>query len=171
MVGSSSRRGRSSLPALALAVLVCLAVAVPAALALEANPTREEYVAKVDPICKRNSEANAHILKGVKQEVQGGRLAPAGRQFIRASSALGKTVGEIVAVPQPAADRAKLTKWIGYLKKEKTYLGGIGRQLKANQKNKAYMTGVQLKSNNRKANAAILGFEFQHCTIDQSSFL
>jgi hypothetical protein len=169
MVGDSSRRRRSWL--LAAAVAACLAISVPVAAAIEASPTREEYVAKVDPICKRNAEANAHILKGVKQEVQGGELAPAGKQFVRASSALGKAVGQIVAVPQPAADRAKLTRWIGYLKKEKAYLQGIGQQLKANRKNKAYMTGVELKSNNRKANAAILGFEFQHCTIDQSSFL
>ena len=58
-------------------------------------------------------------------------LVPAGRRFIRASAALGTAVTKIAAVPPPSADAAKLTKWIGYLKQEKTFLGKIGKGLKA----------------------------------------
>ena len=66
---------------------------------------------------RRTREANSRILKGVKEQVQRGR---AGARPASASSAppsaLGKTVRQIAAVPQPSADAAKLTKWIGYLK-------------------------------------------------------
>jgi hypothetical protein len=167
--GSSPRK--SPLFLSGLVVVVALLVAVPVALAIGGNTTRAEYVEAVDPICKRNSEANSRILEGVKQQVKRGKLTVAGKRFIRASAALAKAVRQIAAVPQPSADRAKLGRWVRYLKKEKAYLQTIGKLLKSGKKNGAYMRAVELKSNNRKANAAILGFDFHHCRIDQSRFL
>jgi hypothetical protein len=168
-VGSSLRK--SSLSLLGLALAVGLAVSAPLALAIEANPTRDEYVAAVEPICGRNSEANSRILKGVKQQVKSGELVPAGKRFVRASSALAKTVRQIVAVPQPAADSAKLTKWIGYLQKEKGYLQKIGGFLKAKNKYQAQKQAVELNRNNNKANNAVISFGFHKCKIDSSKFL
>lgn len=157
----------SSLPKLALALVVALLVAVPVALADE----RDEYVAKVEPICKANTEANARILKGVKGQVQRGDLVPAGRRFIRASTALGKAVGQIAAVPQPSADTVKLTKWIGYLKSEKSLLQRIGQALKAEDKHKASKLAVKLNDNNTDANNTVLSFGFDECKIDSSRFI
>jgi hypothetical protein len=85
----------SSLPKLGLALAVALLVTVPVALADE----RDEYVEKVEPICKANSEANARILKGVKGQVQQDKLVPAGKRFIRAAGALGKAVTQINGCP------------------------------------------------------------------------
>jgi hypothetical protein len=167
-VGSSLRK--SSLSLLGLALVVGLLTSVPAALAIEANPTRDEYVAAVDPICKQNSEANSHILNGTERLVKKGELVPAGKRFIRASGALGKAVGQIAAVPKPAADTAKLTKWIGLLKSEKTYLGKVGGYLKAEKKSQAYYQGEKLEHANRLATNAIVGFGFHYCTISKSSF-
>src|SRR5690349_3188262 len=90
------------------AALVALAVC--ASMALAEELTREQYVERVEPICKDNSDANSRILKGVKQQVQKGDLVPAGKRFIRASTALGKSVSQIAAVPQPVEDAAKLDK-------------------------------------------------------------
>ena len=168
-MGSSLKN--SSLSLLCLAVAVVLLVSVPLALALGPNPTRPEYVETVEPICKANSEANSRILKGVKDQVKQGKLAPAGARFIRASSALGKTVGQIAAVPQPTEDAAKLTKWIGYLKKEKTYLQQIGKALKTSDKFQAQKLAVQLNRNNNKANNTVISFNFHECRIDSSRFL
>jgi hypothetical protein len=167
-VGSSLRK--SSLSLLWLAAAVALAVAAPAALAIQAEPTREEYVAKVDPICKRNSEANENILDGAERRVRKGQLAPAGKQFARASAALGTAVRQIVAVPKPAADTAKLTRWTGLLKSEQTHLRKIGGYLKAEKKSKAYGEGRQLEHVNRQATSTIVGFGFRYCTISKSSF-
>lgn len=168
-MGSSLRK--SSLPVLCLAIGVALAVSVPSALAIANPPTEPEYVETVEPICKQNAEANSRILKGVKQQVQQGRLGPAGRRFIRASSALGKTVGQIAQVPKPTEDAAKLTKWIGYLQKEKAYLQQIGKALKSNDKYHAQKLAVQLNRNNNKANNSVISIPFKECRIESSRFL
>jgi hypothetical protein len=164
-VGSSATM--TSLPKLTLALAVALLVAVPVALADE----RDEYVERVEPICKQNTEANSRILKGVKDQVKQDKLVPAGKRFIRASAALGKTVTQIAAVPQPAEDTAKLTKWIGYLKQEKTFLQKIGAALKASDKYHAQKLAVELNKNNNKANNTVISFPFKECRIDSSRFI
>jgi hypothetical protein len=151
-------------------VAVALLVAVPVALAAEETP-REKYVATVEPICKANSEANSRILKGVKEQVKQDKLVPAGKRFIRASAALGTAVGKIAAVPQPSEDAAKLTKWIGYLKSEKTFLQKIGTALKAKDKFHAQKLAVELNKNNNKANNTVINFNFKECRIDSSRFI
>lgn len=158
-------RGKVTLPALGLAVV--LLVAAPFALADE----RDEYVERVEPICKANSEANSRILKGVKGQVQRDKLVPAGKRFVRAAGALGKAVTQIANVPQPSDDTAKLTKWISYLKKEKTFLQQIGSALKAENKFKAQKLAVELNKNNNKANNTVISFGFDECRIDSSRFI
>jgi hypothetical protein len=167
-VGSSNL---SSLPKLALAFALALLVTVPVALAAEGEMTRDEYAARVEPICKANSEANSRILKGVKEQVKNDKLAPAGRRFIRASGALGKAVTQIAGVPRPEADEAKLMKWIGYLKSEKSYLQLIGKALKSSNKVKAQKLAVELNRNNTKANNTVIAFPFKECRIDSSRFI
>jgi hypothetical protein len=167
-VGSSATV--SSLLKLGLALAVGLLVAVPLALAAD-ETEREEYVAAVEPICKANSEANSSILKGVKSQVQHDKLVPAGKRFIRASTALGKAVTKIDKVPRPAEDNAKLTKWIGYLRKEKTFLQQIGGALKSKDKYQAQKLAVELNKNNNKANNTVISFNFHECRIDSSRFL
>jgi hypothetical protein len=167
-VGSSLKK---SSPLLGLAVAVALAVSVPAALAIADPPTEPEYVEAVEPICKQNTEANSRILTGVKHQVQQGQLTPAGKRFIRASAALGKAVGQIAKVPQPTEDATKLTKWIGYLKQEKTYLQQIGQALKADDRFHAQKLAVQLNRNNNKANNTVISIPFKECRIESSRFL
>jgi hypothetical protein len=161
----------SSLTKLTLALAVALLVAVPVALAAEGEITRPEYVERVEPICKQNSDANSRILKGVKDQVKQDKLVPAGKRFIRASAALGTAVGKIAAVPQPSEDTAKLTKWIGYLKHEKTFLQQIGAALKAKDKYHAQKLAVELNKNNNQANNTVISFGFKECRIDSSRFI
>lgn len=168
-MGSSARK--PALPVLALASVVALLVSVPVALAAEGELTREEYVAKVEPICKANTEANSRILKGVKDQVKNEKLVPAGKRFTRAAAALGTAVGKISAVPQPTSDAAKLTKWVGYLKSEKTYLEKIGTALKGKDKFHAQKLAVELNKNNNKANNTVISFGFDECRIDSSRFI
>jgi hypothetical protein len=167
-MGTMKGRGRGALTALAAAVLV-VAVAVP--LAVGAEPTREEYVAQVEPICKANSDANARILKGAKGEVNSGKLVKASKRFKRARTALAKTIGQLAAVPQPSADATKLTKWLGYLKAERDLLGKIGTALAAEERNRAQGFAVRLKRNSDLANNTVLEFGFDHCRIESSRFV
>jgi hypothetical protein len=165
-VGSSARMSALAV----LALTVALAVA-PVAAAAVGEITRPEYVERVEPICKANTDANSRILKGVKDQVKSGKLVPAGKRFIRASSALGTAVGKIAAVPQPSEDAAKLTKWIGYLKSEKTFLQKIGVALKAKDKFHAQKLAVELNKNNNQANNTVISFGFDECRIDSSRFI
>jgi hypothetical protein len=151
------------------AAVVALLVIVP--VALGATPAQVEYAEAVEPICKANSEANSRILKGVKGQVQRGDLKPAGRRFVRASSALGKAVTQIDRVPKPVEYVTKLTKWVGYLKQEKTYLQQIGIALKAEDKIKAQKLAVKLNRNNNQANSTVIAFPFKECRIDSSRFI
>lgn len=167
-MGSSARM--SSLTKLTLALAVALLVAVPVAFAAEKTP-REEYVEQVEPICKKNSDENSRILKGVKDQVNNDKLVPAGKRFIKASGVLGKSVTQIDKVPRPTEDAAKLTKWIGYLRQEKTFLQKIGQALKSNDKFHAQKLAVELNKNNNQANNTVISFGFEECRIDSSRFI
>jgi hypothetical protein len=159
----------SKLRATGLALIVAALAAAPFALAEE--PTREQYVAKLEPICKRNTDANTRILKGVTRQVQKGRLKPAGRRFIRASAALGRSIGQMAKVPPPAADAARLEKWFGHLKRERVLLLKIGRALKADRKGLAQNLAVKLNKNNDRANDTVILFGFKQCRIESSRFV
>jgi len=150
------------------AALVGIVVAVPMAGAGEL--TRDEYLARVEPICKANTEANEKIFKGAKEEVKAKELKKASTHFTRATVAFEKTIKQLKAVPPPAADAAKLGKWIGYLEVESSFLGKIGKALAAEQKAQAQTFSVRLNRNSNLANNTVLGFGFDYCRIDPSRF-
>lgn len=157
------------LAALATAAVAAVALALPAG-AGAVETTREEYVARVEPVCKTNTEANARIFKGAKEEVKAGELKRASARFTRATAAFEKTIKQLRAVPQPAADATKLGKWIGFLEAESSFLGKIGVALAAGQKSQAQVYLVRLTRNANLANNAVLGFGFVYCQIDPSRF-
>ena len=152
--------------ALSLTGVLLLSIAAPAAMAL----TRDEYKAKVEPICKKNSEANDKILKTVRKEVKENKLKTAGAKFLKASAALTTTYNELKAVEQPAEDAAKLTKWLGYVKTEAELFKSGGKALKAGNKKKAQKFVNQLNSNANKANAEVLAFGFHYCKFEPSKY-
>lgn len=151
--------------------LLCATVLAAAAFgATDPEQTREGYVAKVEPICKTNTKANERIFKGVRKLVREGKLKLAAGHFSRAAAAFGKATNQIAAVPQPVADGARLTKWIGLLRKEKSLLGQVGQALRAGKKAKAQRLSVKLSHNGNLANNTVLEFEFEYCLIDSSRF-
>jgi hypothetical protein len=158
-------------PALRSSLVAAVVLLLSASVALAEELTRTEYVERVEPICKSNTEANSRILKGVKQQVESGDLVAAGRRFVRASSALGKAVTQIAQVPRPVADAAKLGKWVELLRSEQSYLLKIGKALKAENKFLATKLATQLRRNNNKANNTVISFGFDECRIDSSTFI
>jgi hypothetical protein len=155
---------------IALAALAAfLMAAVP--LAFAAEQTKEGYVAEVEPICEANTTANAKILKNVKSEVKAGKLQPAGASLIAAGKALKKTWRELSAVPQPAADSTKLTKWLGYVKGEAELFEKAGTLLKAGKKAPAQQVVNKLSKNANLANFEVVSFGFQYCRFEPSKFL
>jgi hypothetical protein len=150
--------------------LVAVALLLAAQAAFAAEPTRESYTAQVEPICKVSSESNGRILKGVKGEIKAGKLKPAGAQFSKAAAALKQTLKKLRAVPQPPADKAKLTKWLGYIKTEVELFERTAKKLKEGNKVGAQSLAVRLTSTVNQANNQVLAFEFKYCRADPSQF-
>ncbi|HEX5984706.1 MAG TPA: hypothetical protein VFY69_10910 [Solirubrobacterales bacterium] len=153
---------------LSLVAVAALLGAVPSS-AEEA--TRESYVAAVEPICKKNTEANEKILKGVRQKVRSGKLDAAARQFSAAARALKRTRAQLLQVPKPPADAARLTKWLGYVKTEVQLFEAVARKLKKGEETAAQKMVVRLISNARQANNQVLDFRFRYCKFQPSKFV
>jgi len=148
--------------------LAALLLSAPLALATET--TRDEYTARVEPICKTNTEANQRIFKGARAEVKAGELKKAAAHFTRATTAFAKAIKQLGAVTPPAEDEAKIDKWLSYLKEEKELLAKIGAALKAEQKMKAQTYLVKLTTSSNLANNTVLAFGFDYCRIEPSRF-
>lgn len=99
-----------------------------------------------------------------------GKLGQASSHFLRAASAFAKTIAELEEVPRPSSDEAKLSRWLGYLRTEKTIVEKIGRALAAGDKHKASSYSVDLNANSNRANNTVLGFGFDYCRIDPARF-
>jgi uncharacterized protein HemX len=154
----------------ALGAIIVLALALGAQGALGAEQTRESYTAQVEPICQRNAVASDRILDGVKAEVKAGKLKPAAAQFAKAATALKKTLAQLRGVSQPSADKAKLTKWLGYIKTEVQQFEATAAKLKAGNKVGAEAMAVRLTHTANQANNEVIAFEFKYCRVDPSQF-
>ncbi len=159
---------RSKRTGVIAAIVFALVLALPVLAAAELS--RDEYVARVEPICKSNVEANSRIFEGAQAKVKAGKLKAASGHFKRAATALGKTIKQIKKVPQPAEDKKNLTRWIDLLVLEQGYFQKIGEALADDNKYKAQTLSVQLNRNTNKANNAILFIDFKECRIDPSRF-
>ncbi len=166
------RNLKGKLISAALAVAATLAVAGPAyaEIAPGTIPTRDEYVATVDPICEKNTLANKRILKGASEKVNAGRLADAGSHFTRAATAFGKSVREIIAVPRPTEDSPRLEKWFTFLRKVQENLGKVGKALKEGNKVKATHEKIAAERSANASNNVSFVFGFKHCALKASQF-
>ena len=153
---------------LSLVATALMFAAVPA-LAAEISP--DEYKAQVEPICKANLKANEKILKGARENVKTGKLSLASRQLLGAAKALKKTRAELLQVPMPAEDAARLTKWLNGVKTEVELLEAAGRKLAHGEKTGASKMVIRLQSNARKTNNLVLGYEFRYCKFEPNKFL
>jgi hypothetical protein len=163
------RRPRTIAAAGALAALILLSV-VSMAFA-DLTEERQAYKAQAEPICKRNREANERVLKGVKKNITSGKLKLAATQFAKGAAALKKARTQLAAVPKPATDSARLTKWLGYIKTEIELFERVSKKLKAGDKAKAQRMAIQLTSTVNKANNTVLPYEFKYCRVQSSQFL
>jgi hypothetical protein len=158
-------RRRTGIAALATALLLTTTIAA----AAEA-PTRGEYVARLEGVCRPDAEATQRAMKGARGDVSAERFAAAAVKFGKATSIFGSTVKTISAVPRPPADAAKLSKWFGYLKAQEAYLKQITAQLEAGRGIKAQRLTARFIHNGNLANNAVLAFGFNYCSFKFSRF-
>jgi len=151
--------------------LVGLLLLVGAGSAFALTPEAQEYKEKVEPICQANTEANEKILNGVRKEVREGKTKKASGQLFTAAKALSKARIQLLKVPKPSEDAARLTKWLNGVKTEIGLLEATGRKLAKGEKNAAVRMVVQLESNARKTNDLVIGYQFRYCRFNPAKFL
>ncbi len=155
---------KSSSFRLGIAVAAALLLLVPLVQAEEVEVNRDEYVQRVDAICKKSKATNERILHGVKKlVVKRKAYALAGKRVLRAARSFARSVQQIASVPQPAADHATLQRWIGYLRTEKSLLLRIGKALKEGKTRLVSRLESKVSHVNRQANNTVFSFEFAYC--------
>jgi hypothetical protein len=153
-------------PFLAFAILLA---AVTGAMAAE-GPSRTEYVAQLESICKPRAEATQVAMQGAKADLKAERLAVAAGKFAKASKIFGGTVQKIAAVPRPPADAAKLATWFTYLNNQESYLQQITAQLKAGRAIPAQRLTARFIHNGNLANNVVIAFDFNYCSFKFSRY-
>ena len=161
--GKSRRRGWIAAVVLGAALLAPVAAGA-------AEPTRSEYVAQLERICKPDAEATQRAMKGARSDISAERLALAAGKFSKAASIFGSTVRAMGAVPQPSADAAKLRKWFTYLDMQESYLKQTTAQLRADHAIKAQRLTARFIHNGNLANSVVLAFGFNYCSFKFSRY-
>jgi hypothetical protein len=132
--------------------------------------TRDEYVAKLELVCKPDAEATQRAMKGARADLSAERLGTAAAKFGKAASIFGSTLKKISVVPRPAADAVKLGKWFGYLKAQESYLIRITAQLRAGHAIPAQRLTARFIHNGNLANNVVLAFGFNYCSFKFSRY-
>jgi hypothetical protein len=157
--------------ALGIVVTNAIAILVLGTLAHAAEaPTREEYVATVEPICQRDRAAGERILGGTRDNIREGKLVLAGGQMIRASERFGKTIRQLVEVPRPPADEAKLQKWFKFLRLVRNRLRKTGVLYKKGKELEATHESIRAEKGGNAANNVSFAFGFRYCRLDRARF-
>jgi hypothetical protein len=160
--------GRARLRRGAFAAIAMIMLGVAAA-AAEA-PTRDEYVDRLEAICKPDAEATQRAMKGARADVRAERIDAAIEKFAKASAIFSSTLKRISAVPRPTADRSRLGRWFTYLKRQESYLREITAQLRKDHPIKAQKLIGRFIHNGNLANDVVLAFGFNHCSFKFSRY-
>ncbi len=162
--GSARTAGLVLLGALAGALLLSTLAAA------ETTPTRPEYVARLEGICKPHALATQRTMKGVRAEVEAEQLKLAAKKFTRATQLFDSTVSQISVVPRPPADSAKLAKWFVYLRRQESYLKSITAELRVGHTIAAQRLTARFIKNGNEANNTVLAFGFNDCSFKFSRY-
>jgi hypothetical protein len=133
-------------------------------------PTRDEYVERLEAICRPDALATQQAMKGARADVRKERFKPAAAKFAQATAIFGGTVKEISAVPRPSADIKKLEKWFGFLGRQESYLRQITSALRARRGTKAPRLIARFIHSGNLANNVVLAFGFNYCSFKFSRY-
>jgi hypothetical protein len=134
------------------------------------EPTRDEYVTRLESICKPEAEATQRAMKGVRADIKAEHLGVAAGKFAKVTRIFGSTIKKISKTPRPPADSVKLKRWFGFLKKQESYLKQITAQLRAERAIKAQRLTARFIHNGNLANNVVLAFGFNYCSFKFSRY-
>jgi hypothetical protein len=125
--------GRRAAPALAsLSTLAILGPPASSALGQEEAygpppPTRAEFIAQADPICREGNRKSAPYFRKVSKNVRKDRLVAAGRNLIRGERIQLRTGRELAELEPPPADADRIERWLALVQR------GVRRAITAGQ--------------------------------------
>ena len=155
-----------SIPIAILAIALLLTAEAPAAEA----PTRDEYVERLEKVCKPDALATQKAMKGARADVRAERYAVVAKKFAEALSIFGSTLKRITAVPRPSADADRLKQWFTYLKRQESFLRQIAAQYRQAHPTKAGRLTARFIHNGNLANNVVLAFGFEWCSFKFSRY-
>jgi hypothetical protein len=157
-----------------IVVCVAMAMTVLAASAMAAAEeilTRDEYVVRLEGMCKPGAEATRHAMEGVRDDVRNPKRIPvAAHKFGQAAAIFGGTIEKIGRVARPAADAERLKEWFVYLNRQESYLQQIAAQLRMDHTIKAQRLTARFIHNGNLANNVTLAFGFDFCSFKFSRY-
>jgi hypothetical protein len=130
------------------------------------EPTRPDYVAQLEQICKPAATATERASSGVKADIQAERLRIAAAKFRATGRIFSRTLERIAPIPRPLADRSKLAEWFGYLAEQERYLERITTALADEKPIATQRYTARFVHNGKLANRTVLAFGFRHCLFD-----
>jgi hypothetical protein len=154
----------------AAAIAIALPFAGIAAAGEAADPSRGEYVAKLEQICKPGALATKRAVQGMRADLRAERLTIAAGKFARAWRLFSGTVSKIAPQPRPAADRAALGRWFHYLRQEEENLRRIVLVLRADRPVAFQHAAARFVRSGEAANGVVLAFGFNYCYFKLSRF-
>jgi hypothetical protein len=149
--------------------MILLALASTLGSAAEA-PSRPEYVARLERICKPSSEATQRAVRGTQSDVRAERLPLASTKVARAKDIFSRTVIAISRVPRPVEDQATLVRWFVALKGEVAALGRTVTALRADDVARFQRVWAEFIHQGNKANNVVVTFGFDYCDFKPSRF-
>jgi len=154
---------------LIVATIAFLALAVPAAAA--ELPTRPQYVAQLERICKPDSGATQRAVRGTRADVRAERFRRAAAKVAKARRIFSGTVRSIARVPRPRADRATLGRWFTALRREARALGKTASSLRSEDIARFQRVWADFIHVGNKANNVVVSFGFNFCSFKPSRFI
>ncbi len=133
-------------------------------------PSRAEYVAKLEGICKPRALATKRAVQGMRADLRAERLAIAATKFAQASRFFAATVREISPLARPAADRPTLARWFGYLAQEESNLQRVVAVLRADRPVAFQHASARFVTSGERADNVVLAFGFNYCYFKLSRF-
>lgn len=154
--------------ALALAAMLAL-LALPGTSGAASN--RGQYVEAVEPICERATLANEDTLDGVEAMIRRGETRRPARRLQRAAAALAAAVKQLITVPRPPADVSRLARWLGYARSGEALLRDMAWAVSREKRSALQVMAERLLREVKRANATVVGFEFDYCRINPARFV
>jgi hypothetical protein len=154
----------------AIALALCALAAILAAGAGAAEPTRPQYVAELEKICKPDSEATQRAVRGTRADVRAERLRAAATKVAKAQRIFSHTVSAISTVPRPGADRVTLARWFAALEREAVALERTAAALRAEDVARFQRVWANFIHEGNKANNVVVSFGFNYCVFKPSRF-